>query len=352
MKICLRRGRRLPKTTGARHSFVTDCETIARSIGTPIWLDETSTSSATTSSSTGDDNNQPTFHYTPPIAFITFNGDLARVQQILNTPPEQRPTFDVGGCSKWTISHMEASKVPKTIPNPLKHVTTGHRSLWVPGDDKTTITATTTTTKNTTTARSLPEPSGPPRATLVAINLTKPGNLGSIYRNMSCFGVEDLVHVYKSSVAPPLWEDTHRMQQIKALSRGTNEHATRTLVPMDEYVSMLKRSRESTSTCSSNNDVQPSTKRAKLEQVNRPPIVAIETATGAVDITNYRFPKVCSIMVGSEGSGISPKVLRAMIPGYDSFVVIPMHGKHHSLNVSMAAGIALYEYRRQWPTSL
>ena len=83
--------------------------------------------------------------------------------------------------------------------------------------------------------------------------------------------------------------------------------------------------------------------------MDRPPIVAIETATGAVDITSFQFPKSCTIMVGSEGSGISPKVLRAMVPGYDSFVVIPMHGKHHSLNVSMAAGIALYEYRRQWP---
>ena len=40
---------------------------------------------------------------------------------------------------------------------------------------------------------------------------------------------------------------------------------------------------------------------------------------------------------------------RALRPGHDHFVVIPMPGPHVSLNVAMALGIALYEWRRQCP---
>ena len=362
LKICLRRGRKLPKAPGSRLIFRKHCETIARSLGTPIWPDQHDVGGVVT---TIEKTNHPTFHYTPPIAFITFQGDFTQLQQILDSDPELRPTINQGDCDKWTISRMEKSKVPKTIPNAFNHIRTGHRALWVPEEDKNTASSTTTTstlqpqTQAQTQAQTQSiqpiHQEGPPKATLVVINLTKPSNLGSIYRNMSCFGIDDVIHVYKNGVAPPEWKDQFRMQQIKALSRGTDEHATRTLIPMNEYVGMLKRTRKmetsssSSSSSSTNASLEPSAKRAKLEQVDRPPIVAIETATGAVNITSFQFPKRCTIMVGSEGSGISPKVLRAMVPGYDSFVVIPMHGKHHSLNVSMAAGIALYEYRRQWP---
>jgi tRNA G18 (ribose-2'-O)-methylase SpoU len=211
----------------------------------------------------------------------------------------------------------------------------------------------TTTASQQQQQQSQSESSSTPLATIVAVNLTKPGNLGSIYRNMSCFGIKELIHVYKSTVTPPVWNDVHRMQQIKALSRGTNLHTTRTLVQMNEYVSMLKQTREycvTAITTSDKSSKERATKRARRDKLpSRPPIVAIETATNAVDITSFQFPKVCTIMVGSEGSGISPKILRSMVDGYDSFVVIPMHGQHHSLNVAMATGIALYEYRRQWP---
>ena len=52
--------------------------------------------------------------------------------------------------------------------------------------------------------------------------------------------------------------------------------------------------------------------------------------------------KTCIIM-GSEGSGIS----RLLAEQCDTFIAIPTCGKIDSLNVSVAAGILLYEVRRQ-----
>lgn len=89
-----------------------------------------------------------------------------------------------------------------------------------------------------------------------------------------------------------------------------------------------------------------------LEQLDdpvRPPIVAIETASNAESIVGFDWPEKCSIMVGSEGTGIPNKIIRKLRPGFDRLVIIPMMGPHKSLNVSHALGIALFDYRRQWP---
>ena len=84
----------------------------------------------------------------------------------------------------------------------------------------------------------------------------------------------------------------------------------------------------------------------------RLPIIAIETATSAVPLNDFKFPERCAIMVGSEGNGIDPRVCKLLRPGYDAFVIIPMVGPHKSMNVATALGVALYEYRRQWPEGM
>ena len=55
------------------------------------------------------------------------------------------------------------------------------------------------------------------------------------------------------------------------------------------------------------------------------------------------FPDKTALIMGSEGSGIS-RLLKASC---DSFTAIPTSGKLDSLNVSVAAGILMYEVRRQ-----
>lgn len=57
--------------------------------------------------------------------------------------------------------------------------------------------------------------------------------------------------------------------------------------------------------------------------------------------TNFEIP--CCIILGSEDKGIYPAILK----GADSTVFIPMQGDFDSLNVSVSAGIILYEAMKQ-----
>lgn len=58
-----------------------------------------------------------------------------------------------------------------------------------------------------------------------------------------------------------------------------------------------------------------------------------------------KFPKRTAIVMGSEGNGIRDLTRKLC----DHIVSIPMGGHIDSLNVSVAAGILLYEFRRQFP---
>lgn len=61
------------------------------------------------------------------------------------------------------------------------------------------------------------------------------------------------------------------------------------------------------------------------------------------DIYKADFRSPVAIIIGSEEDGISPELLKAA----DQQVKIPLKGKVGSLNVSVAAGIAIYEAIRQ-----
>ena len=60
------------------------------------------------------------------------------------------------------------------------------------------------------------------------------------------------------------------------------------------------------------------------------------------DSYKVRWSPRTAIVLGSEGSGISPLVKRKC----DIMARIPMSGHIDSLNVSVAAGILMYEFRR------
>ena len=63
---------------------------------------------------------------------------------------------------------------------------------------------------------------------------------------------------------------------------------------------------------------------------------------GGTSLKSIEFaPKTCIVM-GSEGTGIS----RLLTENCDSIVSIPTCGKIDSLNVSVAAGVLLYERHR------
>lgn len=62
-----------------------------------------------------------------------------------------------------------------------------------------------------------------------------------------------------------------------------------------------------------------------------------------MDYTKWDWTRASALVMGSEGSGLH----RLVAENCDALVKIPMYGKIGSLNVSVAAGVVLFEARRQ-----
>lgn len=71
-------------------------------------------------------------------------------------------------------------------------------------------------------------------------------------------------------------------------------------------------------------------------------IVALEQAPSAIPLPNFRSKDNIALLLGEEVHGI-PKTLLTQC---GAVVEIPMQGKKESFNVSVAAGIALYQLTR------
>ena len=67
-------------------------------------------------------------------------------------------------------------------------------------------------------------------------------------------------------------------------------------------------------------------------------IVALEQSTRSVDMTKWKPKLPLALVVGNEVRGIEKKYLDKC----DEHIEIPMIGKKESLNVSIAAGVAMY----------
>jgi 23S rRNA (guanosine2251-2'-O)-methyltransferase len=57
----------------------------------------------------------------------------------------------------------------------------------------------------------------------------------------------------------------------------------------------------------------------------------------------YNFPRRSAVVFGGEGEGLRKNIINLC----DELVKIPMAGKIESLNVSVSAGVVLYEILRQ-----
>jgi tRNA G18 (ribose-2'-O)-methylase SpoU len=68
-------------------------------------------------------------------------------------------------------------------------------------------------------------------------------------------------------------------------------------------------------------------------------IVSLELTPESADIGKFRPVFPCALIVGTETIGIEENILKLS----DAIIKIPMRGRKESLNVAVAAGIAMYE---------
>jgi 23S rRNA (guanosine2251-2'-O)-methyltransferase len=81
-----------------------------------------------------------------------------------------------------------------------------------------------------------------------------------------------------------------------------------------------------------------------IEELKRRDIWVVGTAGGAeTDYTEWEWTRPTALVLGGEGGGLH----RLVAENCDALVKIPMYGKIDSLNVSVAAGVVLFEARRQ-----
>lgn len=144
---------------------------------------------------------------------------------------------------------------------------------------------------------------------LVLDRVTDVRNFGAIARTAECAGVDAIIIPEKGNA--PITPDA-----IKTSSGALNHLPVCRATDLKKLVKQLK-----------DNGIR---------------VVACTEKTNT-DIYKADFNSPLAIILGSEEDGISPELLKAA----DMLVRIPLKGKVGSLNVSVAAGVAMYEAIRQ-----
>ncbi len=144
---------------------------------------------------------------------------------------------------------------------------------------------------------------------LIAQNIRSLYNVGSLFRTADCFGVNK-IYLTGYTGAPP-------RQQISKVALGAEQWIT-----WEKYwhTHLL-------------------IKKLKQQGVK---IYALETGAQTKKLTKFKPQFPCALIVGNEVKGITSTILKLA----DAVISIPMLGQKESLNVGIAAGIALYELNR------
>lgn len=149
---------------------------------------------------------------------------------------------------------------------------------------------------------------------LILHNIRSAENVGSMFRTADAFGVGK---IYISGYSPGPVDRFGRAEQ-KVAKTALGAEST---VPWERV------------------DVYECIKKLKAEGVC---VVALEQDARSVDLSRYKAPAKLALIVGTEVTGIDAEILALA----DDVVEIPMQGSKESLNVAVAAGIALFSLTR------
>ena len=147
---------------------------------------------------------------------------------------------------------------------------------------------------------------------LILDGVEDPRNLGAILRTAECAGADGIVIPERRAV-------------------GLNETVAKSSAGAVEFVKVAK----------------VSNLNRLIESLKAKNIWVVGTSGDAtMDYTEWDWTRPSALVLGAEGSGLH----RLVAENCDVLVKIPMYGKIDSLNVSVAAGVILFEARRQRTT--
>lgn len=143
---------------------------------------------------------------------------------------------------------------------------------------------------------------------LVLDNIRSGHNVGSIFRTADAFGVDK---IFLCGITPAI---THK--EVKKTALGAEN-----FISSEKCYSVLRL-----------------VKNLKNQGLK---IYALEQLKNSIKLVNFNPIFPCALVVGNEIKGVNKQVLKIA----DKIIEIPMVGKKESLNVSVAAGIAIYHIK-------
>jgi len=159
-----------------------------------------------------------------------------------------------------------------------------------------------------------------PDIILIAHNIRSTHNVGALFRSAECFGVGKII---LSGYTPyPTYDGDPRIPHIaRKLTAQIHKTAlgTETMVPF----------------------VYTQTPPLDALREEGYQIVALEQSEQSIPLTKYSLRQPVALIIGEEVNGIEPQLLAEC----DDVIEISQYGRKESLNVSVAAGIALYALR-------
>lgn len=151
---------------------------------------------------------------------------------------------------------------------------------------------------------------------MVVHNIRSARNVGAIFRSADAAGVEK---IFLSGYSPTPY-DAKKDRYESAFHRQISKTALGA-----EKIVLWEKQR----------DIGTLIVKLKKDKFK---IYALEKASGAKNIFKSKFQFPCVLILGNEVHGVDKKILDRC----DATLEIPMRGKKESLNVSVAAGIAVY----------
>lgn len=157
-----------------------------------------------------------------------------------------------------------------------------------------------------------------PEIIVIAHNIRSTHNIGAIFRTAEGFGISKII-LSGYTPYPKLPGDT----RLPHIAEKLHSQIHKTALGAEELVPF---------------EYQTIPDISALKQADYR-VVGLEQDQRSIALADYKTPEKVALILGEEVEGISKELLEQC----DDIIEIPMVGKKESFNVSIAAGIALYQ---------
>ncbi len=152
-----------------------------------------------------------------------------------------------------------------------------------------------------------------PKIYIILDNVRSVHNVGSIFRTADCAGV---CKIFIAGVTPsPYDRHGRKRKEFHKVALGA-----------EDFIS-----------CEQYKKPEDAVSELKKKGIK---VVAVEQAANTLSYKDYSLVGDTAFVFGSEVDGVSVEVLKIC----DEIIEIPMRGRKESLNVSVAAGVILFQF--------